>query len=42
MTSYEKLKSLPKAATYLRSGVTFKQLDANAFAINDNEAATRS
>lgn len=41
MTPYEKLKSLPAAATYLKSGVSFEQLDARAYAISDNEAAER-
>jgi hypothetical protein len=27
MTPYEKLKSLPKAETFLKAGLTFKQLD---------------
>ena len=39
MTPYEKLKSLPKASTYLKPGVTFAQLDAIASRISDNEAA---
>src|SRR5699024_2747120 len=30
MTPYEKLKSLPNAASYLRAGVTFTELDAKA------------
>ena len=38
-TPYEKLKSLPEAAQYLKPGVTFAQLDALAYAISDNEAA---
>lgn len=41
MTPYEKLKSLPAAATYLKPGVSFEQLDACAYAISDNEAAKR-
>ena len=41
MTPYEKLKSLPDAARYLKPGVTFEQLDALAYAIDDNEAARR-
>jgi len=40
-TPYEKLKSLPEAAQYLTPGVTFKNLDALAYAISDNEAARR-
>ena len=40
-TPYEKLKSLPEAAQYLKPGVTFKDLDAIAYAISDNEAARR-
>ena len=38
-TPYEKLKSLPKASQYLKGGVTFKQLDAIASMMSDNEAA---
>jgi len=41
MTPYEKLKSLPDAENYLKSGTTFDQLDAIAYAISDNEAARR-
>jgi len=40
-TPYEKLKSLPQAETHLKPGVTFKQLDAIAYKISDNEAARR-
>ena len=39
MTPYEKLKSLPEASKYLKSGVTFEQLDAIAVSMSDNEAA---
>jgi len=39
MTPYEKLKSLPDAERYLKSGITFDQLDAIAYAISDNQAA---
>lgn len=38
-TPYEKLKSLPKASRYLKDGVAFKQLDAIASGMSDNEAA---
>lgn len=38
-TPYGKLKSLPKAHTYLKPGITFEQLDAIALAISDYEAA---
>ena len=41
MTPYEKLKSLPQAETFLKLGVDFKQLDAQASAMSDNEAAER-
>jgi len=41
MTPYEKLKSLPDAASYLRPGVTFEALDAQAYRISDNQAAQR-
>ena len=40
-TPYEKLKSLEKATTYLKEGISFDQLDQTAYAINDNEAADR-
>ena len=39
MTPYEKLKSLPKAKGFLKSGITFVQLDQTASRISDNEAA---
>src|SRR5690606_17620153 len=39
MTPYEKLKSLPDAAHYLKRGLTFETLDQLAMAISDNEAA---
>jgi transposase InsO family protein len=39
MTPYDKLRSLPTAAQYLRPGVTFAQLDPIALAMTDNEAA---
>jgi transposase InsO family protein len=38
-TPYEKLKSLPKASRYLKDGIAFKQLDAIASVMSDNEAA---
>ncbi len=38
-TPYEKLKSLPNACTFLSPGITFKQLDATAYASTDNQAA---
>ena len=38
-TPYEKLKSIPKASQYLKDGVTFKQLDAIASGMSDNDAA---
>ena len=38
-TPYEKLKSLPGAEGYLRAGVTFAELDREAHALTDNEAA---
>jgi hypothetical protein len=41
MTPYEKLKSLPQAADYLKPGVTFETLDQLAMASSDNEAAQR-
>ena len=39
MTPYEKLKSLPAAARFLKPGITFEHLDAIACAITDNQAA---
>ena len=39
MTPCEKLKSLDKPEQYLKKGVSFKKLDAQAKAISDNEAA---
>ena len=41
MTPYDKLKSLPEAATYLKPGVTFEQLDAAVCKITDLESAKR-
>ncbi len=41
MTPYEKLKSLPGAESYLRPGVTIKQLDDIANQMSDNEFAER-
>jgi transposase InsO family protein len=39
MTPYEKLKSLSKPECFLKAPITFKQLDAFATAMTDNEAA---
>lgn len=39
MTPYEKLKSHPKASSFLRQGVTFEKLDAIAYQMSDNEFA---
>ncbi len=39
MTPYEKLKSLPNAAAFLKPEFTFELLDQHAIAITDNEAA---
>jgi transposase InsO family protein len=39
MTPYEKLKSLHQAEQFLKPGITFLQLDAQARAVSDNEAA---
>ena len=41
MTPYEKLKSLHKAEQFLKTGITFAQLDTQAHALSDNEAAKR-
>lgn len=38
-TPYEKLRSLPKARTYLKKGLTFKKLDRLAAERSDNEMA---
>ena len=39
MTPYDKLKSLPEAKTYLKSGISFEILDKLAYQISDNQAA---
>ena len=41
MTPYEKLKSLPEAARYLKPEITFKKPDEIAAECSDNEAAKR-
>jgi hypothetical protein len=41
MTQYDKLKSLPDAAGYLRPGVIFDRLDEITLECSDNEAARR-
>ncbi len=41
MTPYEKLKSLPQAESYLRPGISFVMLDAEANALSDMAAARR-
>ena len=41
MTPNDKLKSLPKAHTFLKTTVTFSALDALALSITDNEAVER-
>ena len=41
MTPYEKLKSLHQPQQFLKPGITFLQLDAQATAMSDNEAALR-
>lgn len=41
MTPYEKFKSLPQAEQFLKPGITFHQLDTQANAMSDNEAARR-
>ncbi len=40
-TPYERLKSLPKAESHLRPGVSFESLDAIAYQMSDNEFAER-
>jgi hypothetical protein len=39
MTPYEKFKSMPQAAKYLKAALSFEQLDAFAASISDNDAA---
>ena len=39
MMPYEKLKSLPNANQYLKSGVTFELLDLQAYAMSDSQWA---
>lgn len=39
LTPYEKLKSLPAARQYLKSGITFAALDKTAYAISDTQYA---
>lgn len=41
MTPYEKLKSLPTAASFLKPGMSFAALDAYVAATSDNQAAQR-
>ena len=41
MTPYEKFKSLPDAALFLKLGISFQHLDTLANAVSDNEAARR-
>jgi hypothetical protein len=41
MTPYEKLKSLDDAEQFLKPGITFEQLDIQATAMSDNDAAQR-
>ena len=41
MTPYEKFKSLPDAETFLKPGIDFEQLDTQAKAMSDNDAAER-
>lgn len=40
-TPYEKLKSLPSAETFLKSEISFEQLDKIAYAESDNEFAEK-
>jgi len=41
MTPYEKFKSLPQAEQFLKPGITFQVLDAQATAMSDNQTALR-
>ena len=40
-TPYEKLKALPRAAQYLKTGMMFEELDKTAYAESDTEFAVR-
>ena len=40
-TPYEKFRSLPDAASFLREGVTLEQLELQACRLSDNESAER-
>lgn len=39
MTPYEKLKSLDHAEDYLKPGISFEQMDKEAYKMSDNEFA---
>jgi transposase InsO family protein len=39
MTPYEKLKSIPEPEQFLKPGISFEQLDAQATAMSDNDSA---
>ncbi len=39
-TPYEHFRKLPNTGTYLRAGLTFRELDAIAYAMSDNDCAT--
>jgi hypothetical protein len=41
LTPYEKLKSLPNAEQFLKSGITFEKLDKIAYAESDNDFAEK-
>ena len=41
MTHYERLKSVPKAESYLRPGVAFEELGTIANQMSDNQFAER-
>lgn len=41
MTPYEKFRSLPDAASFLRPGVTLEQLELQSRRLSDNESAAR-
>ena len=41
-TPYDKLKSLPNAKQYLRSGITFEMLDKVAYAMSDTQFALKT
>ena len=39
MTPFDKFKSIPNASEYLKTGITFEQLDVQAARMSDNDCA---